>query len=426
LYHLPRKRETIDERPSGMRISRRLRPLPGDGDLENADLPSPGSPGPDSRRHHWSAPPIARQIRALSLSLREHSLVIAMVLVHLAIGAAMPWFLGRDLRFAVQVGPTVSVTGIISLWCILITASIGVMVAAIRRSGGQRPLAAAWHWLSVQFLRPDRIWGALIFLLLFPVFAWNFSFIQAMLPLLHKLDWDSTFAAWDRLLHFGRQPWEWLQPWIGYPVVTSALSLFYGVWYLVLYGVLVWQAFARRDPLLRMQFLLCSILVWAVLGNLVGTLLASGGPVYYGRITGMEDPFAGLVAYLNAAAAQWPNLALDIQEKMWSLYLINGRHGEINGAIEAMPSLHVATSCTFYLVARATDRRLGWIFGAFLLVMLIGSVHLAWHYAIDGYAGIAGTVLLWWACGRFLRWPPVHRMLWGNATGEHRSRLSFH
>jgi hypothetical protein len=32
---------------------------------------------------------------------------------------------------------------------------------------------------------------------------------------------------------------------------------------------------------------------------------------------------------------------------------------------------------------------------AYAVVIFIGSVHLGWHYAIDGYAGIAGTWLIW-------------------------------
>ena len=89
----------------------------------------------------------------------------------------------------------------------------------------------------------------------------------------------------------------------------------------------------------------------------------------------------------------------------------------IAGAVAAMPSLHVASTCGFYLVARATHRWLGWAFLVFLALMLLGSVHLGWHYAIDGYAGIAGTILLWWGCGRLLRWPMMQRLLWG---GERR------
>jgi hypothetical protein len=335
----------------------------------------------------------------------------------------MPRLLGRDLRFAMKLGPIVEVLGLIGLWCVLIAVSIGVVMAALRRSSGG-PLAAAWRWLHDFFLRPDRIWGGLIFLALFPVFARNFSFLQAALPFLHKIDWDPTFAAWDKWLHFGRQPWEWLQPWLGFPLITSLLSGAYAGWFFALYGTMIWQAFSRRDPILRMQYLLCSILIWALLGNAVGTLLASAGPAYYGRITGLDDPFAALMSYLHAANAQWFDFSLNIQEEMWKLYLVNGQEGKINGAIEAMPSLHVATACSFYLVARATDRRLGWIFGAFLLVILIGSVHLGWHYAIDGYVGIIGTLILWWACGRLLRWPSIHRLLWGSASGTRTAALT--
>jgi hypothetical protein len=162
-----------------------------------------------------------------------------------------------------------------------------------------------------------------------------------------------------------------------------------------------------------MQYLLCTVLIWAVLGNIGCTIFASGGPVYYGRLTGLDDPFAALMQYLHAGDLTWHDFSVGIQEKMWQLYLVNGQGGEINGAIAAMPSLHVATACSFYLVARASDRRLGRAFAIFLLLMLISSVHLGWHYAIDGYAGILGTVLLWQGCGRLLRWSPVHRLLWG-------------
>jgi hypothetical protein len=97
---------------------------------------------------------------------------------------------------------------------------------------------------------------------------------------------------------------------------------------------------------------------------------------------------------------------------MWNLYLVNGRDDKIAGAIAAMPSLHVASACAFYLVARISNRRLGWAFFTFLVLMLLGSIHLGWHYAIDGYAGIAGTIAIWWGCGRLVRWPVMQRLLW--------------
>ena len=354
----------------------------------------------------------AALLRCFAASLREHALLIAIVAVHLLVGLAMPTLLGRPLHFQLGLAKVAGVIWLIGFWSVLIAALVGFAAAAIR-SGRVRPMAAAFRWLRDDFLRADRIFGGLIVFALLPVFGWNFGYLQALMPLLHPLDWDPTFAAWDSALHFGRQPWEWLQPLLGYPVLTSGLSLVYALWFIVLYAVNAWQAFARRDPVRRMQYLLCTTLIWAVLGNVACTLLASGGPVYYGRLTGLPDPFVPLFQYLDAASGQWLNFSRQIQEAMWGLYLVNGNDGTIAGAVAAMPSLHVASTCGFYLVARATHRWLGRAFLAFLALMLLGSVHLGWHYAIDGYAGIAGAILLWWGCGRLLRWSLLHRLLWG-------------
>jgi hypothetical protein len=144
-------------------------------------------------------------------------------------------------------------------------------------------------------------------------------------------------------------------------------------------------------------------------------MLASGGPVYYGRLTGLADPYAPLLDYLHRVAAKWPVWSVDVQDMMWSIYAKSAHSNEVGVSISAMPSMHIATACTFFLVARASNRRLSLPFGLFLLAMLLGSVHLGWHYAIDGYAGIAGTLVLWWLCGVVLRHPPIRRLLWGAA-----------
>jgi hypothetical protein len=37
------------------------------------------------------------------------------------------------------------------------------------------------------------------------------------------------------------------------------------------------------------------------------------------------------------------------------------------------------------------------------LLVLIGSVHLGWHYAVDGYVAIAAVTGFWWIAGRIIR-----------------------
>jgi hypothetical protein len=350
--------------------------------------------------------------KGFTASLREHSLLIGVVAVHFMIGAAMPAILGRPLHFTPTLFQVVGLLWLLGFWTLLIPLSVGFAIAGFRH-GQARPLAAAFRWLRQDALRRDRVWGCVIVFAVLPVFGWNFGFLQVLLPFLHPIDWDPTFAAWDQALHFGKHPWQWIQPLLGYPMVTHLLSIIYALWFFILYFINFWQAFDRRDPVLRMQYLLCTTLLWAVLGNFFGTILASGGPVYYGRLTGLPDPYAPLFQYLNMAHGEFVNFSRDIQEKMWRFYLVNGQDDKVAGAISAMPSLHVASSCGFYLLARARNRWLGWLFFVFLVLMLLGSVHLGWHYAIDGYAGLAGAVAIWWACGRLVRWPVMHRLLWG-------------
>jgi hypothetical protein len=40
----------------------------------------------------------------------------------------------------------------------------------------------------------------------------------------------------------------------------------------------------------------------------------------------------------------------------------------------------------------------------FLVVVFIGSVHLGWHYAVDGLLAFAMTAAIWKAAGLYLDW----------------------
>ena len=53
----------------------------------------------------------------------------------------------------------------------------------------------------------------------------------------------------------------------------------------------------------------------------------------------------------------------------------------------------------FALIGWRRSRWLGWVFTAFASVVLVGSVHLGWHYAVDGYLSIVATLAIWWLVG---------------------------
>jgi hypothetical protein len=56
----------------------------------------------------------------------------------------------------------------------------------------------------------------------------------------------------------------------------------------------------------------------------------------------------------------------------------------------------------FAMITRGSSRLLSLAFAVFGVAILIGSVHLGWHYAVDGYAAIIGALAICWVVNRAL------------------------
>jgi len=61
--------------------------------------------------------------------------------------------------------------------------------------------------------------------------------------------------------------------------------------------------------------------------------------------------------------------------------------------------MHVALAFLFYLAMRHVSKALSAAAGIFCVLILLGSVHLAYHYAVDGYVSIAATLIIWKVAG---------------------------
>lgn len=338
--------------------------------------------------------------------LRRHLWFVLPVLLYAGFGYLVTWWLGLDGRMSLSLYAA-------GVWKVfLLTAFLFVLVYPVYVMIVRRPRALIRHMahdLRTNLLTPERLLSGLIMLAVLPVFISVFTSFKIMIPVIQPYDWDPQFMAWDRMLHGGRHPWELLQPLIGRPLITSAINAAYHAWFFLLYAIVFWQAFSIGNQALRTQFFLCFLLCWAVIGNGAATLLASAGPCYYGALTGLEDPYAPLMAYLREAAESYPVWALGVQEMLWEGYETN-LLGRGNG-ISAMPSMHVSAAVLFFLVCRRVDRRLGWFMAAFVGVTLVGSVHLGWHYAIDGYV----SILLTWPLWRLAGWLAQPRRRGGHA-----------
>jgi PAP2 superfamily len=370
----------------------------------------PGSRSAGDRLVAWLAGTWRSAVPEALRSARTHTLFTGLIALYVAAELYLPALMGVETPFTPAFGYR------FFLMMSALTLAFPACFYGIYVMICIRPKALTLYLAQAagRFLSARRVFMALPVILLFPFFGSAFAYFRILLPNIQPWHWDLRLAEIDRALHGGMNPWEILHPLLGNPFITAAINGVYHLWFLLMFGTFLWQSGSLTRPHTRMQFFLTFILIWAILGNFLAILLSSAGPVYYARVTGLASPFEPLMDYLHAADKIVPVMALDVQEQLWSSYVQNGL--ATLGGITAMPSMHVATSLSFALVGYAHNRKLGHLLLLFTFIVQIGSVHLGWHYAIDGYVAAIGTLLVWWCVGHFLRLGWVRWLLWGSDT----------
>ena len=228
------------------------------------------------------------------------------------------------------------------------------------------------------------------------VFMPFFSKMKSMIPLFNDFEWDPSFIAWDRTLFLGHDAWEVLQPVFGYPLVTAAMAGLYHAWMLLIYMGTLFFVFHPSAARVVRQYFLGFILIWTLIGGVLATALASVGPCFMGPIFG-DSTFDAQMANLRAANEQFPVMTLHVQDLLLEWYH-QGNRG-LGSGITAMPSMHVAMAFLFWLAIRRISPNAGRLFFGFFVAVWIGSVHLAYHYAVDGLVSVIATAILWKASG---------------------------
>lgn len=225
-----------------------------------------------------------------------------------------------------------------------------------------------------------------------------FGVLKGAIAILSPFAWDHALAQADRALHFGRAPHEWLWFIVQSPLAVRAFNLAYNSWFVVLIASVFIACITRKDTKLRHQFLMSFMLVWILAGFFLAMGLSSAGPCFYERL-GLGSDYHPLMQALAAADRIYPIWALSTQDMLWSGY-IGATKGSIG--ISAFPSMHVAMAVLFALYATGRSRLVGLLMWAFAAIIMVGSVILGWHYAVDGYASVLISIAIWKACGHFL------------------------
>lgn len=241
-----------------------------------------------------------------------------------------------------------------------------------------------------------------VLIIAFTLFLSVVSSLKTLIPAFQPYHWDPLLARVDAALYGGVAPWRWLQPVLGRPWITHAINFTYNVWFFIMIGGLLWQLVDIRHPRRRERFLLMFVLIWVVNGLILATVFSSVGPCFYGRLLpGQLDPYAGLMTYLRHANVSHAIWAVSTQDHLWALYKKSALG--IGSGISAMPSMHISMAWLLFLFSRQVHRLAGWLMLVYALVIMVGSVHLGWHYSVDGYVSILTTSLLWIAVSAWCR-----------------------
>jgi len=224
----------------------------------------------------------------------------------------------------------------------------------------------------------------------------SYMSLKTLIPEFVPFYLDPIAAEADRVIFFGHDAWEVFGFVYDMPSLLKAIDISYTAWAMIVATVWI-SCFALKfeTPERRFQFCLATILLWFFGGNLIATFLSTAGPCYYESFFN-DGTFQPMMEKLSAAHAASPLNAVAYHDTLLSYY---ENPSYRMGGISAMPSLHNGTAFLFMcLFWRFPVGKI--LTSIFMLMTFVGSIVLAWHYAIDAFIAIPVAYLAWWVSGK--------------------------
>jgi hypothetical protein len=187
---------------------------------------------------------------------------------------------------------------------------------------------------------------------------------------------DPLLARIDHALFLGHDPWTFLT-WLN----SDPMALFYHRGWFALMIVTLLTVLSRAPSPQKSAVLLSYFILWSIVGPVIHVLMPAAGPVFFEKL-GYGHQFSGI----------WvPDDMVDMTNYLWTVYK-SERFFAPGSGISAMPSLHIATTTWMVIAVYVHARRWFAPMAAAASLILLLSISLGWHYAIDGIVGGAAAL----------------------------------
>ncbi len=227
----------------------------------------------------------------------------------------------------------------------------------------------------------------------------NYTYLKQIIPDINPFRYDSLFTYFDTIIHLGNIPWEVTHSIFSNSYWTLFFNFAYNLWFILIWGSVLYFMWFCRKSYIRQVYLLSFFMTWFLIGGVLAIIMSSAGPCFVNLINPDDVTYVPLMNRLHEQIDSLWLLQIyggetsQLQSYLWTAYI--NRSSDIGAGISAMPSMHVSSSVLLALGGFKVNRKLGIILWLFAVIIMIASVHLGWHYAIDSYVAILATVILW-------------------------------